>query len=106
MATAARLSISHGALRIQSEGEDGPSSTLKRSTLEIIRVDRGVGEVVQITLTIDKLHHTRTTSAYGYIELTPEEVGPLITALTKLHPIDRSASKHRSPAAIGLIEGQ
>lgn len=57
------------------------------TTMDVRRVDTSNdGEHVQLAVTVEKHHATRTTSEHGYIQLTPEQVPLLITALTKLHP--------------------
>lgn len=57
------------------------------TTMDVRRVDTlDNGEHVQLAVTVEKHHATRTTSESGYIQLTPEQVPLLITALTKLHP--------------------
>src|SRR6266853_614620 len=72
-----------GSLRLQQHGVDSTS------TLDVRRVHPNGGcEHVQIALTTERHHKTRTVSGYGHIELRPEDVAFLITALTKVLPND------------------
>lgn len=57
------------------------------TTMDVRRVDTpGDGEHVQIQVLVEKHHAHRTTSQYGYIKLSPDQVPFLINALTKLRP--------------------
>ena len=97
-----------GSLRLSRSNVDSAS------TIEVRRINPpGRHEHVQIALTVVKYGPKRTITQSGYIELLPEQVAPLITALTKLHaPYDHSAghidfaeSERRAREFYGLTGG-
>lgn len=72
-----------GSLRIQQKSTLGDGMT----TLDVRRVHpNGKDEHIQVAVTVERFHPKRTVSQHGYIELSPQEVQFLITALTKTHP--------------------
>lgn len=78
-----QLSTWCGHLRLVGENFSGDTTT----TLDVRRVKRGSQEEhVQISVMIEKQNQKRTTTSLGYVQLSPEDVPFLITALSKLRP--------------------
>lgn len=76
-----KLSTWCGSLRIEQRDHDS------QTTMDVRRVETsGDGEHIQIAVTVDRFHPKRTVSQHGYLQLRPEDIPFLVTALTKLHP--------------------
>jgi hypothetical protein len=81
-----------GSLRISQDSHSSSTTTI----LDVRRVDtENDGEHVQIAVEVQTHYTKRTNTASGYIQLKPEDVPYLITALTKLHPKYNPSNTHR-----------